>query len=210
MNHKSHTFVVGVTGGIGSGKTTVTDLFHKLHGIDIIDADIIAREVVAPNSEGLSTIVTHFGSDILLPDGRLNREKLRSIIFSKPDEKSWLDQLLHPMIRQHMIAQTQAATSPYCLLVIPLLIDNGLQYLVDRILVIDVDQQTQISRTANRDSVTMDQVKSILSAQVSRKERLAFADDVINNNGDNSELKPIIGLLHEQYLALAATFSENG
>ncbi|MGF1762299.1 dephospho-CoA kinase [Aliivibrio kagoshimensis] len=210
MNHKSHTFVVGVTGGIGSGKTTVTNLFHELYGIEIVDADIIAREVVAPNSEGLSKIVTHFGSDILLSNGRLNREKLRAIIFSQPDEKSWLNELLHPMIRQQMLTQAQATTSPYCLLVIPLLIDNGLQYLVDRILVIDVDQQTQISRTANRDSVTIEQAKSILSAQISREERLAFADDVINNNGDNSELKPIIGLLHEQYLALASTFSENG
>ncbi len=211
MNRKmAHTFVVGVTGGIGSGKTTVTNLFNTLHGIDIVDADIIAREVVAPDSEGLLKITEHFGSTILHSGGQLDREKLRTIIFSHPTEKQWLNRLLHPMIRQQMLDQTQATTSPYCLLVIPLLIDNGLQALVDRILVIDVDQQTQISRTIIRDSVTIEHVKSILSAQVDREKRLYFANDVINNNGDNIELKPIIRLLHEQYLKLAANFSENG
>ncbi|NVP02535.1 dephospho-CoA kinase, partial [Photobacterium damselae subsp. damselae] len=126
-------FVVGLTGGIGSGKTTVANLFAR-YGVDLIDADIIARDVVAPNSTGLAAIIDKFGADITLENGELDRAQLRQLIFSKPEQKEWLNQLLHPMIRQQMLAQIQASTSPYCLLIVPLMVENNLQALTQRLL----------------------------------------------------------------------------
>ncbi|ASA56258.1 dephospho-CoA kinase [Vibrio gazogenes] len=197
------TFVVGLTGGISSGKTTVADLFHQHFAIDIVDADVIAREVVAIGTTGLAAITEHFGQTILNHDGTLNRSRLREIIFADPDEKSWLDQCLHPMIRQKMKRALTHTTSPYALLVIPLLVENQLQSMADRILVVDVDETIQIQRTMRRDGISYPHAQNILSAQATRAERLAVADDVINNSAENHQLLPQITELHQKYLAMS-------
>ncbi|MUK50260.1 dephospho-CoA kinase [Aliivibrio fischeri] len=196
-------YVVAITGGIGSGKTTVADRFQALYNINIVDADIIAREVVNPRTEGLIQIEKHFGPQILLDDGHLNRAKLRECIFSEPSEKQWLNDLLHPLIRSEMQRQIALSTSEYTLLVVPLLVENKLQYLANRVLVVDVLEQTQINRTVNRDKVNHQQVKAILASQASREERLAIADDIINNDQQNNDLDMKISLLHEKYLLLS-------
>lgn len=196
------TIVIGLTGGIGSGKTTVANMFAD-YGIDLIDADIIAREVVAVGSVGLARITEKFGNHILLSDGNLDRSQLRTAIFSDPQLKNWLNQLLHPLIREKMLADIERATSPYCLLIVPLMIENNLQTLTDRLLVVDVDQQTQIMRTQQRDNVSLEQIKNILAAQASRQQRLDVADDIICNNGDNQALLTQVAQLHLHYLALA-------
>ncbi|WP_063659105.1 dephospho-CoA kinase [Aliivibrio fischeri] len=196
-------YVVAITGGIGSGKTTVADRFQALYNINIVDADIIAREVVAPGTKGLIQIEQHFGPQILLDDGHLDRAKLRECIFSEPSEKQWLNNLLHPLIRSEMQRQIALSTSEYTLLVVPLLVENKLQYLANRVLVVDVLEQTQINRTVNRDKVNHQQVKAILASQASREERLAAADDIINNDQQNNDLDMKISLLHEKYLLLS-------
>ncbi|MCD9479860.1 dephospho-CoA kinase [Photobacterium phosphoreum] len=196
------TVVIGLTGGIGSGKTTVANLFGD-YGIDLIDADIIARDVVAIGSRGLCRIIEKFGNSILLADGNLDRSQLRAAIFSDPHLKNWLNQLLHPLIREQMLADIDRATSPYCLLIVPLMVENNLQTLTDRLLVVDVDQQTQIMRTQQRDNVSLEQIKNILAAQASRQQRLDAADDIICNNGDNQALLTQVAQLHQHYLALA-------
>ena len=196
------TMVIGLTGGIGSGKTTVANVFAE-YGIDLIDADIIARDVVAIGSVGLARITEKFGNRILLDDGNLDRSQLRTAIFSDPQLKNWLNQLLHPLIREKMLANIDRATSPYCLLIVPLMIENNLQTLTDRLLVVDVDQQTQIMRTQQRDNVSLEQINNILAAQASRQQRLDAADDIICNNGDNQALLTQVAQLHQHYLALA-------
>ncbi|MFN3016708.1 dephospho-CoA kinase [Vibrio coralliilyticus] len=195
-------FVVGLTGGIASGKTTVANLFQSQFGIEIVDADVVAREVVEPGSEGLKAIEERWGPDILLHDGTLNRAKLREVIFAHEEEKAWINGLLHPMIREKMQADIAKVTSPYGLLVIPLMVENNLQSLADRVLVVDVDKQTQMRRTVERDGVPLEQVESILAAQASRTQRLAIADDVIKNNATNQELLPQITELHQKYLEI--------
>ncbi|KKD59962.1 dephospho-CoA kinase [Grimontia sp. AD028] len=196
-------YVVGVTGGIGSGKTTVANLFAE-KGIEVIDADVIARQVVEPGSEGLKAIAEKFGASMLNDDGTLNRGALREHVFSHPEDKEWLNGLLHPKIRQEMITQTAQATSPYCLLVIPLLVENGLQSLCQRVLVVDVSEATQVTRTTQRDQVPEEQVKNILAAQATRQQRLEAADDIIFNENDSKPLSEQIETLHHQYLALVA------
>lgn len=194
--------IIGLTGGIGSGKTTVANIFGKL-GVDIIDADIIAREVVAIGSPALKSIEQHFGKDFLLEDGQLNRKLLRARIFSDADAKQWLNSLLHPLIRHSIISQTDSAKSPYCLLVAPLLIENQLLKLVNRVLVIDVTEQTQIDRTTLRDSNSEKQVKAVMASQISRTERLAAADDVIDNNDSTlDEIESLVSKLDKKYLTL--------
>lgn len=173
-------FVVGLTGGIGSGKSTVTNILASLN-VDIVDADIIAREVVAPLSKGLTAIAEHFGPQFILPSGELDRRLLRQHIFSQPEEKQWLNNLLHPMIRDELTSQLQQTSSDYCVLVAPLLFENNLHTQVDHIVVIDVSEETQISRTCARDHITSEEVKRIITAQISREERLKGADTVINN-----------------------------
>ncbi|MGI2201938.1 dephospho-CoA kinase [Shewanella baltica] len=197
-------FVVGLTGGIGSGKTTVANLFAA-EGITLVDADIVAREVVAPGSTGLEAIVTHFGAEILTPEGELDRAKLRQRIFSHPKEREWLNQLLHPMIRQEMLAQVEKATSAYVIMVVPLLFENGLDRLVNRTLVVDISPELQINRTVKRDNVDASQVNNIISSQCSRSEKLARADDIIDNQGEISTLKREVQALHQRYLQLSGT-----
>lgn len=203
--------IVGLTGGIGSGKTTVANLFQQHFNIDIVDADVVAREVVEPNSVGLNAIVEHFGADMLTTDGQLNRSKLREQIFANPQDKQWVNSLLHPLIRQRIDQQLKAVQSPYALLVVPLLIENNWQDSIDRLLVIDVTPETQIARTCQRDGVSEQQARSILASQASREQRLSFADDVINNDAALNEqtkqkLLSQVTVLHKKYLALSEAF----
>lgn len=195
-------FVIGLTGGIASGKTTVANLFKQQFKIDIVDADIVAREVVEPGTPGLNAIIEHFGADIVRDDQTLDRAKLREKIFSHPEEKAWLNGLLHPMIREKMIEDLEQVTSDYALLVVPLLVENKLDSLCNRVLVVDVDPQTQISRTVKRDNVSEEQANAILASQASREQRLALADDVVKNNPDDPDLLLQITDLHEKYLAM--------
>lgn len=197
-------YVVAITGGIGSGKTTVANQFAAL-GIEVVDADLIAREVVAPGTPALAAIVNHFGAEMLTEQGLLDRRALRERIFSDPAAKSWLNALLHPIIRSEMLRQCAAVSSPYCLLVVPLLVENRLTELADRVLVIDVDEATQIERTCRRDGVSREQVQAILASQASRTERLAMADDVLDNQSGTTEtIRARILALHETYLAFAS------
>ena len=197
-------YVVAITGGIGSGKTTIANQFAAL-GIEVVDADVIAREVVEPGTPALAAIADHFGPDVIEPSGQLDRRALRERVFSDPQAKGWLNALLHPLIRSEMLRQCAAASSPYCLLVVPLLVENKLTGLANRVLVIDVDEATQIERTCRRDGVSAGQARAIIAAQASRSERLAAADDVIeNHNGSEMAIKTRILALHETYLAIAS------
>ncbi|NEX76036.1 dephospho-CoA kinase [Aeromonas rivipollensis] len=197
-------YVVAITGGIGSGKTTVANQFAAL-GIDVVDADLIAREVVEPGTPALTAIASHFGPGILDEQGRLDRRVLRERIFSEPAAKSWLNALLHPIIRSEMLRQCAAASSPYCLLVVPLLVENRLTELADRVLVIDVDEAIQIERTCRRDGVSREQAQAILASQANRSERLAMADDVLDNQSGTTEtIRERILALHQTYLAFAS------
>lgn len=200
-------FIVGLTGGIGSGKTTVANMFAEL-GINLIDADVIARGMVAAKSPTLAKIAAHFGEHFLLADGSLNRAKLRIKIFTDSNEgresKRWLDNLLHPLIRQQLIQELKSATSHYCILIAPLLIENNLTEIVDRNLIIDIDEQTQITRTMNRDNNSRTLVENILNHQISRQQRLSVADDIIDNNSvDLSKTLQQVTSLHHKYLQLS-------
>ncbi|WP_047681799.1 MULTISPECIES: dephospho-CoA kinase [Xenorhabdus] len=195
-------YIVALTGGIGSGKTTISNVFSSL-GVPLVDADIIAREVVTLGSPALQAISEYFGSDILLPDGSLNRTALRQKIFSAPEEKQWLNSLLHPLIHAETQQQLNQVSYPYVIWVVPLLIENNLTHLADRILVVDVPPEIQISRTITRDGISREQVENILAAQASRQERLEKADDVILNDQKKQDLTARIIELHQKYLKQA-------
>lgn len=195
-------FRVGLTGGIGSGKSTVAAAFAAL-GITVVDADIVARAVVAPGSDALAQISAFFGPQVLSADGQLDRAQLREIVFADTDAKSWLNQLLHPRIRQHMLAQLDNAASPYSILVAPLLLENQLNLLVDIVLVVDVSPETQLSRTMQRDQNSAELVRSIMAAQCSRAERLAAAHYVIDNEAPPAMLAGEVAKLHRIFLQLA-------
>jgi len=197
-------YIVALTGGIGSGKSTVADSFAR-HGVSIIDADIIARQVVEPGEPALDALAQHFGQQIIEPEGSLNRAALRECIFSEPAEKEWVNQLLHPLIHAKTKQLFAAAKTPYVLWVVPLLVENGLQSQANRVLVVDVDEHTQLTRTMQRDGITRQQAEKILSAQASRQQRLACADDIIDNNGGAETLEPHVASLHSRYLELAAS-----
>lgn len=202
-------FIVGLTGGIGSGKTTVANLFAELD-VSVVDADVIAREVVAKGSAALDKISAHFGAEFIQADGLLNRALLRQQIFSNDNDKLWINNLLHPLIRKQLISQTETAPSPYCLLVVPLLIENNLIALVNRVLIIDVSEATQITRTTQRDSNSTTQIQAIINSQVSRKIRLEHADDLLNNNHQSlTQLKNLVAKLHQSYLVLADSYHRN-
>lgn len=196
-------FIIGLTGGIGSGKTTVSDLFTELFAITVVDADVISREVVAPGSPAIEEIRGYFGDTVIQDDGQLNRATLRQIVFTSEEKKNWLNNLLHPLIRQTMQTQCEQASSPYVILSIPLLVENKLQFMANRVLVVDCSEETQIARATSRDGVGEEQIKSIMRSQASRKERLAIADDVIINEDSQQSLKVQIGNLHKKYLELS-------
>jgi dephospho-CoA kinase len=197
-------FVVGVSGGIGSGKTTVTNIFSSL-GVEVVDADVIAREVVSVGTPGLNAIVKKFGQQIVSESGELNRSSLRQLVFSQPELKEWLNRLLHPLIREQMQQQTQSAKSVYCILSVPLLVENNLIKSVDRVLIVDVSEATQLQRTIRRDNSNEQQISAIMRAQASREQRLAVADDVVLNEGSPIELLEKVTELHQFYLKLAAS-----
>ncbi|WP_455426943.1 dephospho-CoA kinase [Dryocola sp. LX212] len=196
-------YTVALTGGIGSGKTTVANSFSHL-GIAVIDADVIARQVVEPGQPALSEISAHFGHDILLPDGSLNRRLLREKIFADAQEKQWINALLHPLIHQRTQTELRNARSPYALWVVPLLVENHLQHKADRVLVVDVSPEIQIARTTGRDKVSRQHAEQIIAAQATREQRLAVADDVINNDGSPHEVAVHVDRLHRHYLKLAS------
>jgi dephospho-CoA kinase len=195
-------YVVGISGGIGSGKTTVTDLFAK-YAIEVIDADVIAREVVEPGTPALKAIVDKLGRSVLDESGSLDRAKLRILVFNDSEIKNWLNQLLHPAIRKQMLLQTQQAKSAYCLLSVPLLVENKLYEQVNRVVIVDVLEQTQLHRTLLRDKTNEQQILAIMSAQATRLQRLAVADDVIDNNGNADDLVKQVTQLHKNYLQFA-------
>jgi len=195
-------FVVGLTGGIGSGKSAATDYFQEL-GINIVDADLTARSVVQQGTPALEKITQHFGSKILQKSGELDRAALRQRIFSAPEEKQWLEALLHPLIRKTMEHELKAATSPYVILSAPLLIEGGLHKRCNRTLVIDIPETLQIERTRVRDNNTNEQIQNIIHSQISREQRLQATDDVIDNSGSLSDLRQQITTLHKQYLEYA-------
>lgn len=194
--------VVGITGGIGSGKTAVTNKFANL-GIDVVDADIAARTIVEKGSVGLEKIKQHFGESIVLEDGTLNRAKLREIIFKDVAAKTWLEQLTHPLIRQEIISGLQNSKSPYTILVSPLLIESGQHELVNRVLVVDVPVELQLKRTCERDNNPPAQVEAIIASQLDRDKRLSFADDIIVNNQTLEHLQQQVAQLNQQYLRLS-------
>jgi len=197
---------VGLTGGIASGKSTVCQLFSTL-GIEIIDADLIARQLVEPSQPCLETITQTFGKKILLDTGELNRIQLRQLIFSNPDAKQQLEAILHPKIRQQLIEQSDNSSSPYCILSVPLLIEAKMTSLVERILVIDTSPDEQLKRLCLRDNISHSQAMNILAAQSSSQQRNAMADDIITNNNSPTELNAEVINLHKKYLELAKTIS---
>ncbi|MCX8640334.1 dephospho-CoA kinase [Gilliamella sp. B3172] len=192
-------YVVALSGGVASGKSTIANLFAQL-GVPIIDADIIARQVVEVGTDALAQIVKHFSTEILLPNGELDRSQLREIIFNNDHERLWLNNLLHPII--HKITQMQIAkqTAPYVIWVVPLLIENNLHQLADRVLMVDVPETLQMERLIYRDKISESLAKRMIRTQVPLAERLSYADDIIVNNGNLASLSEQVNKLHQQYL----------
>ncbi len=196
-------YVVGLTGGIGSGKTAASDYLALTYDIEVVDADIVAREVVMQGQPALAAIATHFGQSVLQTDGSLDRTALRAIVFNNPEQRKILESITHPAIRhmiQHKIAQSR---SIYTLLVSPLLFESGQAALTQRSLVIDCDENQQQQRASARDKVSDAQIKQIMAAQLSRQERLQRADDIAVNTGDLKHLYQQLDQLHQKYLTLA-------
>ena len=200
---KQQVFVVGLTGGIGSGKSAATAIFEK-HGIDIVDADEVARNVVEVGSEGLRQITEHFGTNILLEDGSLNRAALREKVFAAEEEKHWLNGLLHPLIRSRMQQLISESTSPYCILSVPLLVENKLTEMCNHVVVVDCPEALQLERALKRDGSTEQTIKSIMASQASRNERLNAADDVLDNSTTLEALANQVSALHKKLLSLAS------
>jgi dephospho-CoA kinase len=196
----THAAIVGITGGIGSGKTAATDRFIKL-GVDVVDADLMSREVVKPGTRALIAIADHYGAErVLLPDGSLNRRALREIVFADASQKKWLENLLHPLIREEIVQRLQRCKPPYCLLSSPLLLETDQHKLCDRVLLIDAPETLQLSRTSARDNTSEDAVKTIMASQFSREQRLAAADDIIVNDADLAALYAAVDRQHQLYL----------
>lgn len=193
---------IGLIGGIASGKSTVCQLFAQ-HGVLIIDADVIAKQLVEPQQEAYNEIINTFGHDVCLPNGQLNRQYLRQLIFSDSLAKQELERILHPRIRLQLLQQSNTLNAPYCLLAIPLLIESGMHDLVDRTLLIDIDLPLQLARLAKRDNITIEDAQLIINSQVSRQQRIDCADDIIFNNTTPQELTEYVESLHKKYLTLA-------
>jgi dephospho-CoA kinase len=200
--------IIGVTGGIGSGKSALTAEFEKLNVV-IVDADVVAREVVEPNSPALLQIVNEFGNDILLPNGALNRAKLRDIIFSNEQSKQTLNAIMHPAIRNELIQQLLHAKSPYVILSAPLLFENKLDKLADKVVVVDVPEHVQVHRASSRDDVAQEQIKAIMTSQCSREQRNEKADYLVTNEHDICFLQQQAIKLNTEFLRLSADKSIN-
>jgi dephospho-CoA kinase len=193
---------IGLTGGIGSGKSTVSDIFTRL-GVPVIDMDVIARQVVEPGSPALDQITKTFSPAILKADGSLDRHLLRQRIFESDTERKKLETILHPLIRAETERRIAELQVPYCIIVIPLLAESGLESLVDRILVIDVPESVQLARLMSRDNINKPEAQKILKSQTTRQHRLRIANDVIRNDGNLDLLKKQVHRLHEQFSRLA-------
>jgi len=203
-------FIVGLTGGIGSGKTTVAELFAAL-GAAVVDTDLIAHEITGPRGAAMPDVEKVFGQSVVRTDGALDRAAMRRLVFSDPSAKARLESILHPMIRRESEARCRSASdSPYVLLVVPLLVESvAYRERVARILVVDCDESIQISRVASRSGLSNEEVRAIMATQASRTERLAAADDVIANDGDRERLSAQVAVLHQRYLDLAAGLPES-
>lgn len=193
--------VIGLTGGIGSGKSTVARMFGAL-GVHWVDADDVARQVVEPGTPALARIAEHFGADILQADGSLDRARLRTIVFEQPEERAWLEGLLHPVIREDLIRQLHPAdySLPYVLLVSPLLLETDQHQLAEKVVVVDVPVEVQLSRTMARDDNDQAQVERIIAAQMPREKRLQKADEVVDNNKELSDVERQVGELHKKFM----------
>lgn len=193
--------VVGLTGGIGSGKSTVARMFGAL-GVHWVDADDVAREVVEPGTPALARIAEHFGAEILQADGSLDRARLRTIVFEHPDERAWLEGLLHPVIREELMRQLQPAdyALPYILLVSPLLLETDQHQLAEKVVVVDVPVEVQLARTMARDDNDQAQVERIIAAQMPREKRLQKADEVVDNNTMLSDVERQVSELHKKFM----------
>lgn len=193
---------IGLTGGIGCGKTTVCRLFAEL-GVPVVDADLIARRLVEPGEPALQAIVQAFGADMLKTDGSLDRPKLREAIFADPEQRRRLDAIMHPRVYARIAADVAALHSDYCLIAVPLLLESKNPYVVDRILVVDCPQPVQIERVVTRDKLSAEQAQAIVASQMPRLERLARADDVIDNSAGPELLAEQVKSLHNSYIFLA-------
>jgi dephospho-CoA kinase len=196
---------VALTGGIATGKTTAANLFHQL-GVDIIDADIIAREITAPNTVAEATIIEKFGANLVTTNGILDRKKCRELVFLDAKKKQWLEEFLHPKIRENIREQIGTVRSAYCLLVIPLLVESNHYEYIDRICVINVDPEIQQQRAMTRDHATAEHIKRITQAQANQAERLKIADDIITNNDNRDHLYQQVKQLNQLYLELSTTY----
>ncbi|WP_369982952.1 dephospho-CoA kinase [Thalassolituus sp.] len=199
-------FILGLTGGIGSGKSAASAFFREA-GITVVDADMVAREVVEPGEPAWSAIKERFGSDAINEDNTLNRAWLRQKVFSEPEERRWLEGQTHPRIRDRITEQLATAKSPYAILESPLLFESGQYELVTSTLVVDVPEQLQVERACNRDGNDPEQIKRIIAAQLPRQERLQRADQVVDNSGSLDELHKQLSALHATYLAASSTTS---
>lgn len=193
--------VVGLTGGIGSGKSLVSAAFADL-GVPIVDADIVAREAVAPGQPALKAIEAHFGPEVMSNDGELNRAALRSVIFNDPQQKLWLESLLHPRVRQMIEEQLANAPGPYAILVSPLLIETRQTELVSKVVVVDALEDTQLQRAKARDDSSIPLIQRIMASQLSRQDRLAYADYIVDNEGSVENTQEQVKALHQTFLDL--------
>lgn len=194
-------WILGLTGGIGSGKSAVAQGFID-RGVHVVDADHAARWVVEPGRPALAKIIEHFGTGVLQADGQLDRSALRKLVFADPEQRRWLESLLHPLIGQEIAQVLARAESPYAILVSPLLIESGQRHLTQRVLVVDTPVELQVQRTVARDQSSEEQVRAILQAQASREERLRHAHDVLVNDRDMAWLDAEVSRLHSFYLTL--------
>ncbi len=197
-------FVVALTGGIASGKSTAANYFQELD-IDVISADQISRDLTAPGSECEETIIQHFGAEHVVTDGHLDRRKCRLVIFSEPEKKTWLENLLHPKIRRIIQIKLTQVRSAYAVVEIPLLVESNSYEYIDRVCVIDTDHKTQLTRATARDHSNIESIKQIIAQQALKKDRLAIADDIIINNGNLDTLKKRVQELNHLYLQLSVT-----
>ena len=194
--------IIGLTGGIGSGKSVASDKFKSL-GIAVVDADVASRTVVEPGKPALKEIQDHFGSGIITAEGKLDRNKLREIIATDAKERKWLESVLHPKIGEQITKEISESTSVYTLFVAPLLLETNSQEMCSRVVVVDVPKDVQIQRTAKRDKVSPNQVEQMVAAQMEREKRLEKADDVLLNNGTIEDLEKQVEELHKKYIQMA-------
>ncbi|MCG2575377.1 dephospho-CoA kinase [Dechloromonas sp. XY25] len=197
-------FVVGLTGGIGSGKSTVAGLFVE-HGAALVDTDAIAHELTGPDGAAMAQLVAAFGPQVARPDGAMDRAAMRRLVFADPSAKAGLETILHPLIRQLSAERCRAATAPYVILAVPLLVESGsYRERCDRVLVVDCPESLQIERVVARNGMSPVEVEAIMATQASREQRLAVADDIVLNDGDLTGIYPQVIALHQKYLVLSA------